>query len=211
MTNVEGILIAIMFREPLSEKFRFFDLTGDFKDEFKSLFESVEPISVVPGGQAPPEVPRYILQQNEEDKISEFVFSGLRFDFRFLNIKDFELDSIEKNLKSIQSILERFDITPFRIGVVLNGHIKMDDEFFLNKYITMDKIKDCEEVKFSYRDIIREKGYNLNKWVKYGGLNNDAITSFEVDINTMDILNLTAFDVFGKIVSQKMGEFIGAQ
>lgn len=209
MKNIDSILIAIMFREPLPESFSFFNLTGSFKKEFNNLFEKVEPIAIIPGGQlAPPEVPRYILK-SEEETICEFTFSGLRFDFRFVNIKNFKPNWIEDNLKSIQTVLNTFNLKPFRIGIVPSGKIILDNnEFFLEQYIKMEDFSNSKEIHYSYRNTIDKEGYNLNEWVKYGALNRSNITDFELDINTMDSISLDMITDFSQTVSKKIGDFI---
>jgi hypothetical protein len=206
--DVENILIAIMFNEPLTQNFSFFNLTVKVKEQFSSLLENVEPIPFIPGGQAaPPEVPRYILK-SEEENIIEFTFSGLRFDFRFLNIKDFNLKYIKDNLETINSILNKLNLPPFRIGVVFSGKIIQDDDkFFLEDYVNVEKLSNSKEIQLSYRNMIAEEGYNLNKWVRYYGLNKDNTTNFDLDINTMDPIPLSLISKFNEVISKKIGDF----
>lgn len=209
MRKVNSILIAIMFQEPLDANFKYFNLTGKFKQEFNDCFENVEPISIVPGGQVvPPEIPRYVLK-NEEDNISEFTFSGARFDFSFIKIADFKKESIVAHLNSIESVLSNFNIKPFRIGIVASGIIKLDDNgFFLKEFIKLEDFGDYEEIQTSYRQTIKGNGYILNEWVKYGAYVENNFTNFELDINSKEAFNLEKITSFGEFFSTKIGDFI---
>lgn len=209
MKNVEGILIAIMFKEPLDNSFSFFNITAKFKDEFESLFSKVEPIPIVPAGEsAPPEIPRYILQANG-DKKGEFSFAPLRLDFRFVEIKKYSNDYLKNKLDSIQSILNDFELKEFRIGIVSSGTIESkEDDPFLKRHIRIESLSESKEIQFSYRNIINESDYNLNEWMRYRTLTNSTITNFEYDVNTIDSISKGMINSFGDIATQKIGEFI---
>lgn len=209
MKKVQSILIAIMFQEPLDANFSYFSLTGKFQQEFKQYFENVEPVPLLPGAQgAPPEIPRYLLK-SEESPLSEFTFSGIRFDFRFIKIADFKKESIVDHLNSIKTVLSDFNIKPFRIGIVTSGLIKLDkDEFFLKEYLKMQDFEDYEEIQASYRKTITLKGYTLNEWIKYGAYVENNFTNFELDINTKEAFNLDRIVGFGEVYSNRIGDFI---
>lgn len=209
MKDVKGILVAIMFKEPLESNFSFFDLTAKCKSEFKDLFGKVEPISFATAAEnPPPEVPRYILQ-NKEDNSGEFSFAPLRFDFSFINIKNYSKEYLEDKLETIQSILMNFNLKEFRIGIVASGNItSKEDDPYLKKYLKMESLSDSKEIQFSYRDISEEGNYNVNEWIRYRTLTKSKITNFEYDINTIESISKNMIIGFGDITKRKIGEFI---
>lgn len=207
--DVNSILIAVMFTQPLQENFSYFKVTGDFKETFSDLFEGIDPMPFAPGVQsAPPEIPRYILR-NDKNQTVEFTFSGFRFDFRFSNINQFTPNNIQERLIAIQSVLKHFDLKPFRLGVVVGGNIiSKTDSHFLENHLQLQQFSNSNEVQLSYRDISVVNGYNMNEWFRYRWLVNNKNTEFELDINTMEGIESGDISIISEIFCKKIGDFI---
>lgn len=204
MKTVENVSIVIMFKDPLPNEFSYFRLTAESQNKFDDILGSAEPIPVVPGGDnAPPEVPRYILK----DENTEFIFSGISLEFKFLNQNNFDVSKINLWLESIQSILEQFSLPSFRIGVVINGSIA-DQENFMEDYVNKDNLKSPEEIQLSYRHTTSKENNTLNQWIRYAELKPDNEIKFELDINTAGSISYDKINSFSNLISKNIGDFI---
>lgn len=212
MKKVNNVLIAIMFVKPLTRKFSFFDLTARFKDKFRDIFGDIEPISPIPPKQsAPPEIPRYILETNDLDY--QFSFSEVRFEFNFNNVTDFNIELLGNYVNSIQDVLQIFSLNTFRVGIVLTGIIDSEykAEKYLKQYIQIDELDSAVEFEISFRELVVDKSFTLNKWIRHSALKGDNKVNFHIDVNSADLLSTNQLlTVFTEIMAKELGDFIGS-
>lgn len=210
MRVVNHLLIAVMFGTPLQPSFSFFDITAKFKNQFKDLFGDIDPIPTAPANQnIPPDIPRYLLQTN--DNKNAFSFSGIRFDYNFYR-DNITLEDIREYVRTVESGLNDLITPKFRIGLVIEGtfNILNEPDDFIKEYIISDKMSDAIEWQLSYRKILSKKGYNYNEWVRFFVFKNNPIVNFSLDVNSIDeITNGQILLNYDGIISERFGDFIG--
>lgn len=179
-----GISIAIIFTHPLEEKFSFFSLVAKVKEKFGYLDPQADPQPILPTAGAsqniPPEIPRYIF--NSPNNLFNFTFSAQRFDFNFAPDESMR-ENLNHYTDKINSIMEDLNIVnPFRLGIVFNGNIVIDNlNDFKNRMIS-EKINEYDEIEISIRNTSTEKGIKVNQWKRYNLMNEEI--SYLFDLNT---------------------------
>ncbi len=178
---------------------------NDFVQKTDNLYTHEPQILSLPK-EAPPEIPRIILRNNDQTCQVNFSLNRATFVYQDALNQNPDFDSIYPNyrfnLSKAVHALKTLTTIPFvRFGFVINYLAEFPEsvnKIMSEQYILSNPFSDAREIQLNIHHFFKMEQFSVNRWVKYRTLRKrdvpfeDTGLGIEIDINTPAEENLNA-------------------